>query len=47
MDQKLHSLLAGRGVLSVLVKPATLLTPTALKKGVFPSVMMTRLSMIR
>lgn len=47
MDHTLHSLLAERGINSVLVRPASLLTASALKEGVFPSVMMTRLSIIR
>lgn len=47
MDQSLHSLLVERGINSVLVRPASLLTASALKEGVFPTVMMTRLSIIR
>lgn len=47
MDQSLHSLLAKRGINSVLVRPGSLLTASALKEGVFPTVMMTRLSIIR
>lgn len=47
MDQSLHSLLSERGINSVLVRPASLLTASALKEGVFPTVMMTRLSIIR
>lgn len=47
MDQSLHSLLSERGINSVLVRPASLLTTSALKEGVFPTVMMTRLSIIR
>ena len=47
MDQRLHSLLQKRGVASVLVRPASLLSASGLRQGVFPTVMMTRLSIIR
>ena len=47
MDQSLYSLLREKGLNCVLVRPSSLLTSTALKEGVFPSVMMTRLSIIR
>lgn len=47
MDMGLHSLLQERGIMSVLVRPQSLLTAAAVKEGSFPTVMMTRLSIIR
>lgn len=47
MDMRLHLLLKERGVNSVLVKSSSLLTSNVIREGIFPTVMMTRLSIIR
>ena len=47
LDERLYSLLKEKGIVSVLVRPASLLTTNALREGVFPAVMMTRLAIIR
>ena len=47
MDRPVHSLLKEKGMQSVLVTPAALLTPAVAGRGVFNQVMMTRLSVIR